>query len=311
MRSSLIVNHIAKYLVILILLASFIFALLWLWQRQPKIQNTQTSFQATTESKPDQPQPTSKISPADGSVLTSADITLKGKASTSNGYLAIFTNDWQTVAKTDSDGNFEKEIKLVDGLNLVELVSFSSELKKDKKNSLTYLLAKDNKNGHTIFAGPAKTIFDTLITLTITNGQKEIRASKSTIINLPKEDEEENEATGSALRSIRIGDFLIAQGNISKDQLEAKKIEVIRENLPQNTRKLTLAKTLTSPRQNLFSAKNLADNQILEFTLNKNSQISLDGKEAKSADIVKDKNTIIISHEDKDKELIDLIYLLP
>ena len=51
--------------------------------------------------------------------------------------------------------------------------------------------------------------------------------------------------------------------------------------------------------------------EIEEFTLGKTSQILVDGKEAKITDITKDKNTIIISHEEKGKQLIDLIYLLP
>jgi len=100
--------------------------------------------------------------------------------------------------------------------------------------------------------------------------------------------------------------------NISKEnQLEAKKIEINRGDKPQNLRRLTVVKTLTAPRQNLFSAKDQENGEIKEFTLTKTSQIFLDGNEAKSTGITRDKNAIIISHEEKGKGLVDLIYLLP
>ena len=313
MSSFPIINHIAKYLVILILAASFIFALYWLWQRQPKIQNqeVQTAINSQTVASEGKNPQKLKLSPKDFSVLTSKKVKFEG-TSTPNSYLAIFSNTSQAVVKTDTSGNSEKEIDLADGLNLVDLVTVTPDFQTKNKKSLTLLIAQDTKDGDTVYTGPVKTIFDTLITLTTTDGQKEIRASKTTAITLPKEDDKEKESIGSALRNIRIGDFAIVIGNLSKeDQLEAKKIEIIREAVPQNSRPLTLVKTLTAPRQNLFSAKNQQSGEIEEFTLGKTSQILVDGKEAKITDITKDKNTIIISHEEKGKQLIDLIYLLP
>ncbi|KKR56477.1 MAG: hypothetical protein UU05_C0036G0002 [Candidatus Curtissbacteria bacterium GW2011_GWA1_40_47] len=313
MSSFPIINHIAKYLVILILAASFIFALYWLWQRQPKIQNqeVQTAINSQTVASEGKNPQKLKLSPKDFSVLTSKKVKFEG-TSTPNSYLAIFSNTSQAVVKTDTSGNSEKEIDLADGLNLVDLVTVTPDFQTKNKKSLTLLIAQDTKDGDTVYTGPVKTIFDTLITLTTTDGQKEIRASKTTAITLPKEDDKEKESIGSALRNIRIGDFAIVIGNLSKeDQLEAKKIEIIREAVPQNSRRLTVVKTLTAPRQNLFSAKNQQSGEIEEFTLGKTSQILVDGKEAKITDITKDKNTIIISHEEKGKQLIDLIYLLP
>ena len=307
------INRIAKYLVILILITSFVFSLFWLWQRQPKSQNqeVQTAINSQTVASEERNPQELKLSPKNFSVLTSKKIKFEG-TSIPNSYLTIFSNISQAVVKTDASGNYEKEIDLVDGLNLVDLVTISPELQPKSKKSLTLLVAQDTKDGDTVYTGPVKTIFDTLITLTTTDGQKEIRASGKTTISLPKEDDKENEATASALRNIRIGDFTIVQGNISKEnQLEAKKIEIIRENKPQNLRRLTVVKTLTAPRQNLFSTKNQQSSEIEEFTLGKTSQIFTDGKEAKTIDITKDKNAIIVSHEEKGKELVDLIYLLP
>ena len=56
----------------------------------------------------------------------------------------------------------------------------------------------------------------------------------------------------------------------------------------------------------------------MKFTLNKNSQIFADGSIAKTNDIIKDKNAIIIWHSEVDspgseagKNIADLIHLLP
>ena len=239
MSSFPIINHIAKYLVILILAASFIFALYWLWQRQPKIQNqeVQTAINSQTVASEGKNPQKLKLSPKDFSVLTSKKVKFEG-TSTPNSYLAIFSNTSQAVVKTDTSGNSEKEIDLADGLNLVDLVTVTPDFQTKNKKSLTLLIAQDTKDGDTVYTGPVKTIFDTLITLTTTDGQKEIRASKTTAITLPKEDDKEKESIGSALRNIRIGDFAIVIGNLSKeDQLEAKKIEIIREAVPQNSHK--------------------------------------------------------------------------
>ena len=123
MSSFPIINHIAKYLVILILAASFIFALYWLWQRQPKIQNqeVQTAINSQTVASEGKNPQKLKLSPKDFSVLTSKKVKFEG-TSTPNSYLAIFSNTSQAVVKTDTSGNSEKEIDLADGLNLVDLV---------------------------------------------------------------------------------------------------------------------------------------------------------------------------------------------
>ena len=313
MRSSFIITSIAKYLVILILVASFIFALYWLWQRQPKVQNIQTPKAA--ESNIIQTPESFKITPQDDSVLTSKKVKLTGEINP--GYLAIFSNDFQAVIKTDQNGKFEKEVDLVDGLNLFRLISFSDQLKQDQEKSLVYLLAKDTKEGETVFAGTLKTILDNLLTISIQNGQKNIRSTKDTDITLPKPpagEKNKNESTGSAIQNIRVGDFLMAQGDPpsgQEDEIIAIKIEVIRENKPQNNKKLMLGGILVSPRQNLFSTKDLTTDEIIEFTLTKDTQIQQVEKEAKTEDISKNKNAFIIYHQDGDKNTVDLTYLLP
>jgi len=89
------------------------------------------------------------------------------------------------------------------------------------------------------------------------------------------------------------------------------KIEVLREDKPQNNKKLMVGRILVSPRQNLFSVKDITNSEITEFALFKNTQITKVDKEAKPQDLTKDANAIIIYHQDGDKNLVDLIYLLP
>ena len=314
MKSSFVIHRIAKYLVILILIASFVLFLYWLWQRQPRVQDIQTP-KSTAESNIIQTPETFKITPQDGSVLTSKKVNLSGK--TNPGYLAIYSNDFQAVIKTDQNGKFEKEVNLTDGLNLFKLISFSDKLKQDQENSLVYLLAKDTKDGETIFVGSVKTILDNLLTISTPNGQKNIKSTKDTNITLPKpptDEKNKNEASGSAIQNIRVGDFLIAQGNLANsnknDEIIAKKIEVTREDKPQINKKLAVVKILASPKGDLFSAKDLETDEILQFNLGKNPEISQEDKQSKPEDIIKNKNAIIIYYQDNDKNLVDLIYLL-
>jgi len=314
MKISFIATGIAKYLVILILIASFIFTLYWLWQRQPKTLKNETPQASTYQSPKPKTQQATEIKPSDFSVLNTNQVKLEGRV-TPNSSVAVFSNDFATVVKTTSSGNFEKEVTLPRGLNLLDLSIISKDFREEQKRTLTFFVSDSQNNGSTVYVGTLKTIFDTLLTISTTNGEKSIQASKSTAVNLPPPPNGEKETTVSPLKNIRIGDYLIVVGDLTKDaeneKLQAKKIEVIRENIPQNTRKLTLAKTLTTVRQNLFSAKNTTDNKILEFTLEKTSLIQIDDKISKASDIAKDKNAIIIHHQEQAKNIVDLIYLLP
>ncbi len=310
MKSSFIIIRIAKYLVILILVTSFILSLFWLWQRQPKSKPQEKSETPTIEDKT----ATSgqfKISPQDNTVLTSSKAKFEGKT-VPNALTAIFSNNLQEIIKAEESGTFSKEVQLTDGLNLIQITVILPEPKQNQQKNLTLYVAKDHSNGQTVFAGPVKTIIDPLITISTDSGQKVVKTTNATAITLPTANDEEG-ATGSAIRNIRVGDYLIALGDSSEsaEEVTAKKIEVVRENKPQIVQKLTQVKILTAPRQNLFSAKITETNEIIEFNLTSNSRISLADGQGKSADIVKEKNAIIIYHLKDDKNLPDLIYLLP
>lgn len=313
MGFSFVINRISKYIVILILVIFFIFAIFWLWQRQPQPKTAQIPQEATTAVESKEVEETFKIIPKDWQVLTETEVTLEGKT-TPEDFIAIFSNNSANVTKADKSGNFSQKLSLAKGLNLLEVVAISPQLKENQRKSQGYFVDENLQNGSLVYIGSVKSIFDTLLTIITPTGERSIRTSQSTKIELPPPPPGAEEETGPAIKKIRVGDYLTAQGDPSSEKsqdLNAKSIEVARENKPQNARKLADAKILTGVSKNLFSAKSLVDNSILEFTLIKTSQLQKDGKEAKAADIEKNKNAIIIHHPEAEKNIIDLIYLLP
>ncbi len=304
------INRIAKYLVIIILFGSFIFGLIWLWQRQPKPQSNQED--QITSSIKNKPSEDSLITPQDLTVLTSQNVNFKGKTK-ANSLVAFWSNSFSAVTESDNDGAFtSSEVTIAKGLNQVKMAVISDKLTLESVSTLNYLSADNNKDGDIVNSGSVKKILDTLITVNTDTDDKNIRTLNAAFTF--SQDLNSEEAALSPIKRIRIGDFIIAQGFLPKDkednQLKANKIQVFRENIPINTRSLAIAKIITSPKQNKLSAKNLSDNAILDLTLEKFSSIILDGKEVKASDIEINKNAIIIYHPDKGKNLIDLIYLL-
>lgn len=304
-----ILNKIAKQIVIVIVIGLIITALFWLWQRQPKNIN-QPEPQSKTATGAAQ---TSKAedfikNPKDNIVLGETKLKIFGKASPDS-LVFIFANDLAQFTKVEKNGDFEKEVELVEGLNLLEIQEITSSQTNGKNQSLTIFVKKD-ETAQVVFAGPVKSIFDTVLTVSTSTGTKNVRTNKQTGFDIPKDEEE---ATASAIKNIRVGDFVIATGNQTagkEDEIIASKIQILREEKPQNSRQITIAKILTNPRQNLISLKNQA-NQIGEYTLTKTTQVISDGKEAKSTTITKDKRAIIIYHKEDSQNQIDLIYLLP
>ena len=226
-----------------------------------------------------------------------------------NSLVLIYSNDTSGVAKTREDGSYQLQSSLEPGLNLLKIIFVSPSGQITQEENLTlYFSQKDV--GKTVAAGSVKSIFDNLVTVTTQTEDINIRTAKSTIFDVPKE-EDVKEAT-EEVDNIRIGDYVIATGDASdQDSLIAKNLQVIRTNKPQLTKQMVIAKIASTLRQNIFSAKNNKDAKIIEFTLDKNSEILQDGNEVKSEIITKDKSAIIFYTEDNDTSLIDLIYLLP
>lgn len=306
---------VATLLFSLIIITLFIYGIYWLWQRQPKsLKEEPTTAQNNQIQKPGSEKANSQnsLKPQEFSVLTSSKATFSGTVAP-NSLVVIYSNSVQLTAKSDDRGNFQKDATLSPGLNLFNISVFSQKLEEADKKSLTLYLAKDKEiNGNTVFAGTVKSIFNNLITLTTTGGDKIVNSQKSTDFTFPKNADDDSESTNSALSNVRVGDYLIALGNAEEtDKITAQKITVVRENKPQNMEVISVIRLLTAPRQNIFSAKNEKDGKIVEFVLNKESQIEANGQTVKSTDITKDKRAIVVSYASNGDHIIDLISILP
>lgn len=300
-------KNLVKLGLSLIGLLLFALALLWLWQRQPKGQEQQTIPRpASKEAILQKPESDLEISPSDSQVLTQGLVEFKGKAP-ANSMMAIYANAFQTIVKTGEKGEFAKEVELAQGLNQVTIATLAANLQTTEQKFLTLWVTTGDES-NTVFAGSVKSIFDTLVTITTSNGDRNVRTSKSTKINVPKEEQ----STGSDIKNIRVGDYAIALGNAQdKDTQVAASLQIIRDNKPQNTKVLAQVVIITSVKNNLFSAKKVAGGEVSEFSLVKQSKVEKDDSTLKITDITKDKTAFIFYHPEKNQNIVDLVFLLP
>jgi len=302
-------NKLAKIILVILFIASLTYLVYWLWQRQPKTQDErpQTAIrqsQLKDDQKLDQYE--LNLSPNNGIITNDARIKFQGKAKPGE-YILIYSNSYQTSIKATPSGNFEKDTELVPGLNIFSVTTLKEDLSQNQTIPiLLYLTTKTDPQDAKIFlAGSVKNIFDNLITITTSNGEKTFRQKSSTKLNFPKNSEEDD-------KDIRVGDYLIALGaQVNEKDFNAQSVEVIRENKPQNLILYASCQLLTAPKSNLFSAKNLRDNKLLEFNLDKNSKIFEDEKLVDNKSIAKDKKAIVFYQNQDGKNLVKTIYLLP
>lgn len=279
-----------------------------LWQRQPRPVQEPQAVESTRQASQKPAEEKYTIAPADGTVVNSSLVNFTGKSETS-GLVVIYSNDTSGIAETRENSTFELSTELEPGLNLIKAVFLSQEQEPvHEKNISVYLSQKDV--GKTVAAGSVKSIFDNLITVMTQNGEKNIRTSKSTNFDVPKEEDIE-EAT-EVVGNIRIGDWAVATGDTSDaDSIIAKSLQVLRQNKPVLSTEMTLGKITSNVRQNIFSVKNNKDGKIIELKIDKNTEVFLDGQDAEQDSITKDKSAIILYTKEEDSNLIDLIYLLP
>lgn len=297
------IKIVAAFIIFLIISAIVVV----LWQRQPRPKNSEESATGSAQSEIKQKEDFS-ISPPDGTVLKSQTVKLQGKTQPKSS-IVIYSNDFQNVTKANDSGDFDKEISLTAGLNLIKIVVLSENLETSLEKTLS-LYYSDEDLGNSLAAGSVKSIFDSLLTITTLSGEKNVRTSKSTAFDIPQE-EDVKEST-SEVDNIRIGDFAIATGDSSDhDSIIARKLTIIRQDKPQLLEEIAIGKIASDVRQNIFSIKNNKDSQLIEFKLGKNSSVSLNGEEAQTTDIAKDKSAIVIYTKSEGSNTVDLIYLLP
>ncbi len=314
----------SKFILGSVSLALLIFLIVWLWQRQPSTPE-QTVLSQKTESETNQNPTDSKSAskPQDNLVVATEKIKIKGILNPSD-YLIIASNNANSVTKAGAAGDFEVEVTLQSGLNLIDYISTSSDLKNLTKNPLTFYYSPDKKF-KSVYAGSVKSIFDSLLTITTSNSEINARTSRSTELDIPTAEEDAGieESTSTALRNIRVGDYAISLGENSDQNTQiSESLTIIRKNVPQNNTRTVTAQIASIPKQNIFTAKNLSDSKAIELTLTKITEVQTENQipptspiakaspNTPASQIIKDKNAIIIYHEENGKNIVDLIYIL-
>lgn len=286
--------------------------IIWLWQLQPKAPGQAVLSQRDTFSNDTADPKETRLEPEENTVIKNTKVKLKGPTGNYQ-YLAVFSDEFNKILKTKPGESFETEISLTKGLNIIKLAGFGGQFKAAEEKTINYYM--DGSSGvKYAYAGTVKSLFDTLITLSTESGEKSVRTGKTTDFVVPKDDDDKEASAGSLIKQVRIGDYAIALGNTvekNKDTIFAQKLQIIRQDKPQITKKLTIAKVLTTPKNNSFSAQNLDDSKIVVFDFSKNTDVELDGKTVKASEITKDKTAFIFYTQGEDENSIDLIYLLP
>ena len=305
----MIVKKIGKLILIVILLLAFIYSIYWLWQRQPK--PAQIKQETTNQVQTPKPQKAGFVQvPKDSQILSSGKIEISGKVD-SEAYIVVVSNSTSAIGRSEKSGEFKIPIELARGLNLLDIQVFNNNLSAIGSEQKPVYVAEGEPlpQNWEVYAGSVKSILDNLITLTTSTGEKSVKKETKTNLILPSPILSKKPAPAPD-ESIRIGDFAIALGEVKDEILNAQDLEIIRENKPQITRKISIAKILTVAKAGKFSAKDTEANKILDFTLGKNSTVIKNGQSAKDTDIQKDSNAIIVYQDEDDERLADFVYLL-
>ena len=305
----MIVKKIGKLILIVILLLAFIYSIYWLWQRQPK--PAQIKQETTNQVQTPKPQKAGFVQvPKDSQILSSGKIEISGKVD-SEAYIVVVSNSTSAIGRSEKSGEFKIPIELARGLNLLDIQVFDNNLSAIGSEQKTVYVAEGEPlpQNWEVYAGSVKSILDNLITLTTSTSEKSVKKETKTNLILPSPILSKKPAPAPD-ESIRIGDFAIALGEVKDEILNAQDLEIIRENKPQITRKISIAKILTVAKAGKFSAKDTEANKILDFTLGKNSTVIKNGQSAKDTDIQKDSNAIIVYQDEDDERLADFVYLL-
>lgn len=310
---------LTRLVLALIFTGSLIFSIIWLWQRQPKapkdaIKSITNVVTGKNDSQDQNTQTPFSLNIPDSKVLDSAKINVNGKAS-ANSLILIYSNSHDYQAAVSPQGEFDVDLDLDKNLNLINFVELDKDFKEIQAHIFTfYLQDKDaQKKTGLIYAGTVKNIFNNLITVLTANGDKKVKTESVTQLNFPKSNLKPSPKTTDQpdKSDIRVGDYIIALGNTSsQSELKASIIDIVRENKPDIVKKYAAGIILSPVKSKIFSAKNIKDSGLLEFKLDKNSQVFQDSKKADEKAISKDKKAICFYNASKEN-LITSIYLLP
>jgi hypothetical protein len=305
----------SKFILILICLGLVLYAIFWLWQRQPGVINQADTIPSQeVNSKNEQVQ--NKIEPQDTSVLSEKIAKIEGTVKPQQLILA-YSNSSQKFTTSNSKGEFKIDFELTDGLNELNITTFKNQNEIDEQKIFVYYLKTKTQeiSADTVYAGTVKSILENSLTITTLSGEKTVKIDNATKLQAPQievKKTKEKESTNSASTAFRVGDFIITLGDKPKNnELLAKNVQIIRENKPQLIKQLISSKVQSTVSQNIFSVKNNKDNKLVELVASKDSQVISDGKNAKTADVTKDKKALILYHTENDENILDLLYLTP
>src|SRR3990167_9014192 len=245
----MIIKKIGKLILIVVLILAFVYGIYWLWQRQPRPTENKKPTVASEQKREEQKSGFIKA-PLDSQVLADGKVEIIGKID-KEAYIAILANTVSTISKSNEQGEFKIPIQLAEGLNLLDIQDFDTNLKTVGTEQKTLFVAQKETlpQNWQVYAGSVKSILDKLITLTTSTGEKSVKTETKTNIIMPSPPLSKK-PTPAPDESIRIGDFVIALGEVREEILNAQDLEIIRENKPQITKKIAVAKILTAAKAN-------------------------------------------------------------
>lgn len=305
--------NIIKIFIILTVIFGLSFSVYWLWQRQPKntASNEQASTQTVVKSNETQEQQNSLFAkPEPGQILTIGKNTLIGKTEPKT-RIILLGDQLSEILTTNDEGTFSTETSFPSGISLIQAVILNQDLTENKSETFSIFASKENSSGQTYIAGTVTKIFSGTITIRTQTKDLEIKTTKETIFTNSQTSPSpspKTTKTATENENVRVGDYIVAIGQKISGNLEtATKIEIYRENKPVISTKYATVKITSPAKSNIFSATNTKDNKLLEFTIEKKTQILEKEKKVSTPSIAKDKTAIIFYQtEDKDNLVLKI-----
>ncbi len=302
-----------KTLVIIIVLVIAVPAIIyWLWQRQPK--GMTLTQELTTPASQNQGATGSavqsiKVAIEDGKVLQQKNLQLQGRVPP-NSLVVIYSAAANAIVKSDMAGSFTNNVDLVGGLNLISISVLGSDYKEIAAKNLTYYQDSTDTTNTTVYAGLVKSIFGNTITLTTQSGEMPVKKSNSTQVSVPKLPGVQSQPQD---QDVRVGDYMIALGkSVTNGQMEAKSINILRDNKPQNQTRFAVVRILSGLSKNTFSAQQNGQSNIVKIATTNDTSYFDQDNEVDIKAVTKDKSAIVIFHKDaKANDVANLVYLLP
>lgn len=305
---------IIRLTITILVISGLAAAVYLLWQRQPKASNADTPVNSQIVLKNEPRQEVAKgfiSSPIADEVSGSTTVKIAGQTGQAVTAL-VYSNSTTTGAVVITpEGKFAYDALLQNGLNLVQVAILDSNLKETQSQNMPIYVSKTDADKKLSFkAGIVKKIFENTLTVTTSSGDVDITTNSSTIITntAPPTQTKSPPPKSSADNDVRVGDYIVAVGEKDKNNLKAQKIEIYRDNKPAVGKTYAVVKIASPAKSNIFSGTNQKDSKLLEFTLDKNSQIFDKDKKTNALAILKDKTAIVI-YSDRDDGLVSSIYL--